>query len=50
MFKFKHDFNDVFCAARPVAESRALHPGLLTFEAWLLQAGAQLQVPPQQPA
>jgi len=50
MFQFKHDFNDPFCAARPVAESRALHPGLLTFEAWLLQAGAQLQVPPRQPA
>ena len=46
MFQFKRDFNQVFCAARPVAESHALHPGLLNFESWLLQAGASIKVPP----
>jgi len=35
MFQFKHDFNDDFCAARPVAQTRALHPGLLDFDGWL---------------
>jgi len=45
MFQFKHDFNDAYCAARPVAESHALYPGLLSFDAWLLQAGSQLTVP-----
>jgi uncharacterized protein YbjT (DUF2867 family) len=46
MFQFKADFNDAFRAARPVAESRALHPGLLGFEAWLLAAGTRISVPP----
>jgi uncharacterized protein YbjT (DUF2867 family) len=45
MFQFKRDFNQSFCAARPVAQSHALYPGLLNFEAWLLQAGAQIKVP-----
>ena len=45
MFQFTRDFNDAFRKARPVAESRALHPGLLSFEAWLLGAGAQIKVP-----
>lgn len=35
MFHYKHDFNAAFCAARPVAESRALHPGLMNFRQWL---------------
>jgi len=46
MFQFKAEFNEAFCAARPVAESRALHPGLLNFEGWLLGAGTQISVPP----
>ena len=46
MFQFKAEFNEAFCAARPVAESRALHPGLLNFEGWLLGAGSQISVPP----
>jgi hypothetical protein len=46
MFQFKRDFNEAFCAARPVAETHALYPGLLNFESWLLQAGAQIKVPP----
>lgn len=45
MFQFKHDFNEAYCAARPVAESHALHPGLMNFEAWLLGAGGQIKVP-----
>ena len=31
MFQFKHDFNEVFCGARSVEESRALNPRLQTF-------------------
>jgi len=47
MFQFKRDFNAPFCAARPVAWTKALHPGLLEFDAWLLQAGTQIKVPPK---
>jgi uncharacterized protein YbjT (DUF2867 family) len=47
MFQFKRDFNDAYCAERPVAESKALHPGLLDFAAWLLQAGTRISVPPK---
>jgi uncharacterized protein YbjT (DUF2867 family) len=46
MFQFNAEFSDAFCAARPVAESRALHPGLLNFEGWLLGAGSRIAVPP----
>lgn len=35
MFQFVHDFNGDVRARRPVAESRALHPGLLDFGGWL---------------
>jgi uncharacterized protein YbjT (DUF2867 family) len=35
MFQFKHDFNDVFCGARDLATSRALHSSLQTFDQWL---------------
>jgi len=35
MFQFKRDFEDDFCGARNLAFSRALHPGLQTFEGWL---------------
>ncbi len=35
MFQFKHDFNDVFCAARDLTLSRSLNPSLQTFEQWL---------------
>jgi uncharacterized protein YbjT (DUF2867 family) len=31
MFQFKHDFNEAFCGARSVEESRALNPRLQTF-------------------
>ena len=35
MFQFKHDFNDYFCGARSVEESRRLNPRLQTFAGWL---------------
>ncbi len=35
MFQFKHDFESVFCGARKLDESRALHPALQTFDQWL---------------
>ena len=35
MFQFKHDFEDYFCGARPIAETRELNPRLQTFESWL---------------
>lgn len=35
MFQFKHDFNEAFCGARNVDQSRALNPSLQTFDAWL---------------
>ena len=47
MFQFKVEFNQAFCEARPVAESKALNPQLQNFEAWLVGAGAQLKVPPK---
>lgn len=46
MFQFNHDFADAFSAARPVAESHALHPQLQDFDAWLMGAGTQIKVPP----
>jgi len=35
MFQFKRDFATQFCAARNLAESRALNPALQTFDTWL---------------
>ena len=35
MFQFKRDFNAEYCAARPLAEARKLHPGLQTLDQWL---------------
>ncbi len=35
MFQFKRDFEQMFCAARNLAVSRALNPALQTFDAWL---------------
>jgi uncharacterized protein YbjT (DUF2867 family) len=42
MFQFKHDFNEYFCGARSVAESRALNPRLRSFEQWLEANAAQI--------
>jgi uncharacterized protein YbjT (DUF2867 family) len=35
MFQFKRDFNDYFCGARDLEETRALNPELQSFEEWL---------------
>ncbi len=43
MFQFKRDFNEVFCGNRELATSRALNPGLQTFDQWL---GANKQLIP----
>lgn len=36
MFRFKQIANDLICAARPLAATRALHPGLQDLRSWLL--------------
>jgi uncharacterized protein YbjT (DUF2867 family) len=35
MFQFKRDFEEYFCGARDLEESRVLNPALQTFEEWL---------------
>jgi len=35
MFQFKRDFNDMYCAARPLDGARRLNPQLQTLDAWL---------------
>jgi len=35
MFQFKHDFEEVFCGARDLEESRILNPSMRTFAGWL---------------
>ncbi len=35
MFQFKRDFEEVFCGARNLEESRKLNPALQTFDEWL---------------
>jgi uncharacterized protein YbjT (DUF2867 family) len=45
MFHYKHDFNEAFCAARPVDRTRALHPGLMNFRQWLERNVQGLPVP-----
>jgi uncharacterized protein YbjT (DUF2867 family) len=35
MFQFKRDFNDYFCGARNLDETRSLNPALQTFKEWL---------------
>jgi uncharacterized protein YbjT (DUF2867 family) len=35
MFQFKRDFNEYFCGARSLEETRALNPSLQSFEQWL---------------
>lgn len=37
MFQYKAEFETEYCAARPLADSRALNPELLTFAAWLVK-------------
>ena len=42
MFQYKHDFEREFTAARPVDQTRALYPGLLTFRQWLARYAKQI--------
>ena len=42
MFQFKHDFEEYFCGARSLDETRTLNPALQTFEAWLTQNGSRI--------
>ncbi len=35
MFQFKRDFNDYYCGARDLAETKALNPSVQSFEQWL---------------
>ena len=35
MFQFKRDFNDYYCGARNLEETKALNPSLQSFEEWL---------------
>src|SRR5205085_1235580 len=46
MFRFKHDFNAEFCAARSVAATRELHPGLMRFDDFLARYAAKLPMAP----
>lgn len=46
MFQYKHDFNEMYLASRPVEATRRLHPGLMDFDAWLVRHGAELAQPP----
>ncbi len=47
MFQFKRDFEEYFCGARNVEESRALNPSLQSFEQWLGQNGERIPVEPR---
>lgn len=44
MFQAYRDFEEQFMQNRDVALSRRLHPGLLTFDAWLSRQGARIPV------
>lgn len=44
MFQYYQEFEEEFCAARPLDRARELHPGLLGFEAWLAKHGARIPV------
>jgi len=42
MFQFKRDFQEIFCGARSVEESRRLNPSLQSFDEWLEDNGGQI--------
>ena len=44
MFQFKRDFNDAYCAARSLEQSRKLNPELQTFAQWLAANGKRISV------
>lgn len=43
MFQYYCDFNEEFRAQRPIARTRELHPGLLSFSQWLAIHRSRLQ-------
>jgi uncharacterized protein YbjT (DUF2867 family) len=44
MFRYKHDFNELYRAEQSVADARALHPGLLDFPGWLARHAHRIDV------
>jgi hypothetical protein len=44
MFQFKRDFQESFCGARNVEETRALNPALQSFDAWLAENGSRIPI------
>ena len=42
MFQFYHDFNEYFCGARSLEESRRLNPRLQSFDDWLRDNAAKI--------
>ncbi|UJR87279.1 MULTISPECIES: NmrA/HSCARG family protein [Sandaracinus] len=44
MFQFKRDFERDYCAARDLEATRALHPGLQSFESWLERNAKRIPV------
>jgi uncharacterized protein YbjT (DUF2867 family) len=44
MFRYKHDFSELYCAEQPVAETRRLHPGVLDFAGWLARHAPRINV------
>ncbi|HUE96748.1 MAG TPA: NmrA/HSCARG family protein [Longimicrobiaceae bacterium] len=44
MFQFKRDFNEDYCGARDLAETRRLNPALKTFDQWLDRNRARIPV------
>jgi uncharacterized protein YbjT (DUF2867 family) len=47
MFRFKQDFEAEFRARRDVTETRALHPALMDFDAWLRANASRIPVAPR---
>jgi uncharacterized protein YbjT (DUF2867 family) len=44
MFQFKRDFNEDFCAARSVEQSRKLAPNLRSFDQWVTARAGDIPV------
>jgi uncharacterized protein YbjT (DUF2867 family) len=44
MFQYKHDFEEEYCAARPLDATRELNPRLQTFRDWLDENAARLPI------
>jgi len=43
MFQYKYEFGEEYCAQRPVAMSRELHPGSMSFLDWVGRYGHALR-------